>query len=232
VRMHHLLRVLCDGVIPHSGRQAQGGVKYRTLCESCNTKRLGAEYDPDLVRLTHDVDRIISALQVGLAVPSSTLIRVRPQRVLRSVIGHSLAAAVERAATGDWDRELVPYFLDKNLFFPVSARVHYWIYPFQRQVLIRDACFLSHLRHDEGKNPTLFMCIKFYPLAFLVADCRDNNYKFNLPCLSDYGGVDLDTEVDLPLHFKNLPGEQWPEAPSPQYTVAYGGNPLITRNKS
>jgi hypothetical protein len=178
--MHQLFRVLVDGSVPRSGRQAQGGVKYRTLCEDCNSKRLGVEYDPDLIRFAQDVDRFLSALNVRIVVPSHSLVRTRPQRMLRSVIGHILAAAVERLADGDWDRELVKYFLNDGLSFPACARVHYWVYPFQQQVVIRDACFLSLLKSDKemGKNPTIFMCLKFYPLAFLIVDYRDNNYSF------------------------------------------------------
>ena len=229
VRMHQLFRVLVDGSVPHLGRQAQGGVKYRTLCGDCNSKRLGVEYDPDLILLAQDVDRILSALNVGITLPSHTLVRIRPQRVLRSVIGHILAAGVERLADGDWDLELVEYFMNSHLLFPACARIHYWIYPFQQQVVIRDACFLSLLESDKGKNPTLFMCIKFYPLAFLIVDYRDNNYRFNLPCLSEYGSMLLDAEVQLPLYLKNFPRETWPEAPSMDHIVVYGGNPLFAR---
>ena len=228
--MHSLFRVLVDGSVPHSGRQAQAGVKYRTLCGDCNSKRLGFEYDPDLIRLARDVGRFLSALKLGIVVPSHTLIRTRPQRVLRSVVGHLLAAAVERLADGDWDLELVEYFMNTSLSFPACARVHYWLYPFQRQVVIRDACFLSLLKSDKGKNPTIFMCLKFYPLSFLVVDNRDNNYRFNLPCLSDYGAVSLNEEVEAPLYFKNLPRETWPEAPSRHHIVVYGGDPLFAQH--
>lgn len=229
VRMHQLFRVLIDGSVPHSGRQAQGGVKYRTLCRDCNSKRLGVEYDPDLIRLAHDVDRFLSALNVGILLPSHTLVRTRPQRVLRAVIGHILAAAVERPADGDWDRKLVEYFMNADLAFPACVRVHYWIYPFQQQVVIRDAGFLSLLKSDKEKNPTIFMCIKFYPLAFLIVDYRDNNYRFKLPCLSDYGSAPLDEKVELPLYLKDLPGRTWPEAPSRHHLVVYGGEPLFAK---
>ena len=71
------------------------------------------------------------------------------------------------------------------------------------------------------------MCLKFYPLAFLIADSRDSNYSFNLPCLSDHGAVALDTKIDLPIYLNELPTETWPEAPSKQHMVTYGGDPLF-----
>ena len=71
------------------------------------------------------------------------------------------------------------------------------------------------------------MCLKFYPLAFLIADSRDSNYNFDLPRLSDHGSVALDAKIDLPIHLKTLPAETWPEAPSKQHVVTYGGDPLF-----
>lgn len=225
--MHLLFRVLSIGSALSSGRQAQGGVKYRTLCGVCNNSRLGHEYDPDLIRLCKDIDRFLSALDAGIVLPSNILARTHPQRVLRSVIGHTLAAAVGRRADGNWDRDLVSYFLNSDLSFPDCARVYYWVYPFQQQVLIRDACFVSLLLSDKGKSPTLFMCIKFYPLAFLITDNRDSNYRFDLPCLSDFGSVPLDKEVEVPFNLKNIPSKAWPEAPSKQHFAVFGGNPLF-----
>ncbi len=230
MRMHQLIRVLGDGQVLPTGRQAQSGVKYRTLCKRCNSQRLGIECDPALISLAQNVDRFLSAISAGIVVPSHTLVRTRPQRVLRAVVGHSLAAAVERPADGDWDRDLVAYSMDSSCSFPTSARVHYWIYPFQQQVAIRDAGYLSLLKADRDKNPTIFMCLKFYPLAFMIVDCRDRNYTFDLPCLSDYGALPLDNEIEVPIYLKNLPGELWPEAPSTNHVVIYGGDPLFARS--
>ncbi len=227
MRMHQLFRVLGDVAVPPSGRQAQGGVQFRTLCTTCNSERLGLQYDPELIQMTVAVDGFISALNAGLVVPSFIFVRMKPQRVLRSVIGHALAGALHRISDGDWDKDLVEYFLNPSSSFPASARVHYWVYPFRHQVMIRDASYVSLLESDERDNPTLFMCLKFYPLAFLIADCRDSNYRFNLPCLSDHGTMALDTEIDLPIHLRTLPAETWPEAPSKQHLVVYGGDPMF-----
>lgn len=227
MRMHQLFRVLGDGIVPPSGRHAQGGVQFRTLCTTCNSERLGLQYDPELIQLTSTVDHFLCALKAELVVPSFTFIRMKPQRVLRSVVGHAMAGALERLSDGDWDQQLVEYFLNPGLPFPTSARVHYWIYPFGHQLIIRDAAYLSLLESDKTKNPTLFMCLKFYPFAFLIADFRDSNYRFELPCLSDYGNASLDEEIDLPIHLRGLPSETWPEAPTNHHLVVYGGDPLF-----
>ena len=228
-RMHQLFRVLGDGIQPTGGRQAQGGVNFRTLCTKCNSSRLGAQYDPALIQLTIAVDQFISSLKVGLIVPSFTFVETKPQRVLRAVIGHTLAGSLDRVSDGDWDKELVEYFLKPDLSFPASARIYYWVYPYDQQIIIRDASYLSLLKSTQQLNPTLIMCLKFYPLAFLIADNRNLNYQFNLPCLSEHGGVSLDANIYLPIHLKQLPRETWPEAPSPEHLIVYGGDPLYAR---
>ena len=96
MRMHQLFRVLGDGVVPPSGRQAQGGVQFRTLCTTCNSDQLGLRYDPELIQMATAVDRFLSALKAGMVVPSYTFVRLRPQRVLRSVVGHASFPATKK----------------------------------------------------------------------------------------------------------------------------------------
>ncbi len=228
-RMSQLFQILSEGRLPTQWRQAQGGVKYRTICGKCNNGLLGAEYDPSLIEWCSHIDQFLSALRSGIRLPSHTATEIRPNRILRSVIGHMLAAAVDRPATGDFDQELVEYFLDPTRPFPASARLYYWLYPFTSQVVIRDAVYKSMLKVDREKNLTLFMLLKFYPVAFMVADARDDNTSFKWTCLSEHASAHLDDSSWVPIYLNDFPSQWWPEAPSESHFVVYGGEPLFAQ---
>jgi len=229
VRMHQLYELLTAGKLSSSARQAQGGVKFRTICAKCNNTLLGAEYDPALIHVAKEIDQFLSALNAGVVIPGHTSVRVKPQRLMRAVVGHLLAADVGRRADGPWDGPLAQYFLDQSRPLPSDAHIYYWLYPYRQQLLTRDAVYLSLASHDKGKDSTYFMLLKFFPLAFMICDGAPNCYRFNLPSLTMHGALPIDGEVEMPVYFKSVRHELWPEAPTEQHVILYGGNPLFAK---
>lgn len=226
MRMHQLIEVLGAGRVPPHGRQAQGGVKYRSICARCNNRLLGTEYDPELIRLAVEIDRFLSALRVGVVVPSHTQVRVRSQRLARAVAGHVLAAAIQRPATGAFDQPLANYFLDPKLPFPSDLSLSYWLYPFRQQVVVRDGVIISTRISESKATPTYFMLLNFYPLAFLLTTKGSNSYRFNLLSLDNLAQLGIDDDTDLNVAFKGFPNEWGPEAPSDEHVPVFAGQTL------
>src|SRR5690606_2194766 len=142
-------------------RLSQNGVKYRTVCHRCNNTLLGAQYDPALIEF---VNRVAVVLRSPLQLPKDFAILGRPQAVSRAVIGHLSAQGVGRYRKGPLTEAVRDYFLDPSLPLPEPLRVFYWAYPYQSQVLVRDAGYI-HL--GEGK-PFALWFMKFFPVAFMV----------------------------------------------------------------
>lgn len=77
---------------------SQDGVKFRSLCRRCNNERLGAETDPELVKLCNHADAV---LRSRLVLPPSFAIDVRPMRALRSVVGQGVGEDEGRAESDE-----------------------------------------------------------------------------------------------------------------------------------
>jgi hypothetical protein len=119
---------------------SQNGVKYRTLCGRCNNKLLGHTYDPYLTAFANGTAAL---LQSSLYLPSLLAVRVRPQAIMRSVLGHIAAQGVDRYKKGPHTEEVRDYILDLSKPLPQALSMYYWAYPHKRQVLVRDASYMD-----------------------------------------------------------------------------------------
>jgi hypothetical protein len=124
------------------GRHMQSGSYFKTICTECNSARLGARYDPELIAFANS---ITSILRSSLDLPESVAIPCQPGLLARGVLGHILAVGVgrtERTPLLDAVREFVT---DEESIWPEGIEIHYWLYPYKREVLIRDAALAVDL---------------------------------------------------------------------------------------
>ncbi|EAU53858.1 hypothetical protein SPV1_12827 [Mariprofundus ferrooxydans PV-1] len=204
------------------GRSSQGGVKYRTICKRCNGRVLGESYDKDFKKFTDQTHKILNSLTL-LALPSTLSIAVKPQRVMRAIIGHLCSVGVNRYQKGPHTEEIKSYILDPKLNLPSFINIYYWVYPYKRQILIRDAV----LKDLGCEGQAYFWLMKFYPIAFFVVWDNPINYTFpNLQKLSRYRNASIDDVVELPLDLKKLPPECWPEQPTGSSIICYGNGSM------
>lgn len=200
---------------PRRARRLQNGVSYRSLCHRCNSEKLGAEYDPALAEFCTRV-RVIA--DSSLELPRWLSVRICPQRVMRSVLGHMAAQGVNRYQKGPITEPLRDYLLHTPTALPDGLRVYYWLYPYRGQVLIRDG-----VRMRLGVNePILFWLLKFSPLAFMVTFNETGDPAYRHSRLDPYGRDAIDVEVDVSLTVDALVHEYWPEAPDNDGAVMYG----------
>lgn len=198
-----------------STRFSQDGVKYRTLCAKCNNERLGLGYDPTLIALTKDVR---AYLESTLHLPAEMQFQTKPNRLVRSVVGHLLAHGVGEHRNGTMMERLTDYFLDESILFPEELKLYYWVYPFNDQVIIKGAGVSLHYWNSFA----VFMLLKFFPMSFLIVLDEPVEWRLPLRRLDLMLTKHIDEESTISVLFTDLPPQRWPEAPGRKGMVLYG----------
>ena len=208
-------RLSPDSRGPRRARRLQNGVSYRSLCRRCNSEKLGLEYDPALAEFCA---RVRAVAESSLRLPRQLTVRVKPQRVMRSVLGHMAAQGVNRYRKGPITEPLRDYLLDSSTPLPDGLRFYYWLYPFRGQVAVRDAVRIS----SGVGEPTLFWLLKFAPLAFMASFEQGTEPAHRLMRLDPFGADPIDAEYDVGLTLEPILHQYWPEAPDADGAVMYG----------
>lgn len=198
---------------------SQGGLHFKTICENCNNKLLGTEYDPALIRVVQEIQTYFTnASGSRLMLPQTHLFDYQPNRFLRSVLGHLLAAnAVGDIATNTpvtpLDTSLREYVLDSSQMLPENIHVYYWLYPHRRQVIMKH-CGMGF----QGSAGDLIYghVFKFFPFGFWVVWNEQTNSKvkrINLPRLDIDTSLIVSATARLAINFWPLQASNFPEAP-------------------
>ncbi len=208
-----------------STRFSQDGVKYRTLCKKCNNERLGLKYDRTLISLA---EAIRAYLESTLHLPAEMQIQIRPNRLVRSIVGHLLAHGVGEHRNGRIIERLTDYFLDESLFFPQELKLYYWVYPYNDQVIVKGASVSVHY----WSSFAFIMLLKFFPLSFLFVLNEPSEWRLPFRRLDTILTNRIDDEFVLTVDFTGLPPQRWPEAPGNKGMVlhsTYGATGAIPR---
>ncbi|MGF6664822.1 hypothetical protein QF000_006490 [Paraburkholderia atlantica] len=211
VQLHHLTHRLSPSESTARWRNFQNGVKYRTICASCNNG-LGFSDDPALIDFSQAVANVMAT--PGLYGARSAC----PQNIMRSVLGHLSAQGVDRYVKGPSTENIAWYLTDRSVTLPTSVRIHWWPYPFRHQVLARDCAFLD----VPSGHVTPLWIMKFFPLAFVVA--------LNCPPALRLPGIELSAYRDcldgerqlLEIDCRSIVHQHWPEAPTDESILAFG----------
>jgi hypothetical protein len=216
VEMHHIARILNVARPSPGGRFSQDGVKFRTLCARCNNEFLGAKYDPAFNEFSQAVGLFLKS---SLVLPPVTYVKGQPQKIARSLFGHLSAQGIDRYLKGPHTDDLRDYFLDPTRPLPDYWNIYYWVYPYQTQVLVRDAV-LKDLRCEDN---AYIWIMKFFPLAFLMVWDDPKGYGYSqYPNLMKWRHIAIDDTVDMPVQLTVVPHERWPEAPTEHTFLMYG----------
>jgi len=216
VRFSHIAERLSSQRRPRA-QKAPDGVKYRSLCARCNNEVLGAEYDPALIEMGRQASALLTS---PVLLPRTMTVRVKPQRVVRAVLGHIAAQGVNRYDKGSITVPLSDYIHDPTRPMPPDLRFCYWLYPHRSRVLMRDAAIMTLF--NQGKGSMMWL-LKSFPLAFAALWERD--FRFEVPAPRDfdaYASAGIDDFVDLPIDLFNVPPEEWPEAPTNNTMIMVG----------
>jgi hypothetical protein len=200
-------------------RRFQAGISFRSLCQDCNNL-LGGKYDPALAEMCSQVRNIVNGI---LRLPDEIRLQVRPQPILRSVLGHLAAQGIERPIS-EWLRN---YLLDRTLPLPDEIRMYYWLYPHRSQILVRDGGRLE----IASRTTTVFWLMKFFPLAFMATIGEPQQRVYRLNNLDTFRDVSFSDEYPVALRLRPIVPQHWPEHPGESGAVLYGpqavwGDPL------
>jgi len=204
--------------------KAQDGVKYRTLCARCNNALLGGRYDPVLIDFN---SRVSSLLASSVVLPTTMAIPTKPALLMRSIWGHLAAVGVDRYLKGPRTEEWREFFLDETLPVPAGTHFHYWIYPYRRQALIRDAASLDMSKRGHAT----YWLMKFYPMAFAVwmpSDGWTLGYRDFAKCCTSNPNDVVDVLVDL----ARAPHELILEAPTTTQAIMFGRDSIVANSRA
>lgn len=173
---------------------SQNGIKYRTLCDDCNNRILGAEYDREYKRLVDTLYNLY--ISPGDIAQYIVITGLKINRVARAVVGHLLAAR-EDYFDGELENELRKFVLDQDSLPPKNLKLLYYTYPYNTVMIVRDIVPMK-IGNQDYKVPSCFMsCLNTFPIAFILAsECKDacGLYDMFELCTSN-----IDEEIDIKI---------------------------------
>lgn len=197
------------------GRSFQQGVKFRTICESCNSRVIGTLYDPPLVALSNDISKYMFSQVVR---PKLAYFRTQPDLVARAIAGHILALGLEHYPRGEMGDALASFVLDRDAAPPDGLGIYYWVYPYWEQVSIRCFSFLINF----GTPPLIVSLLKYTPIAFMLTWKADPIFNIPYPNLLNYFPNEPGGFADVPLDFTLIPPARYPEMPGKEGVSLHG----------
>ena len=195
---------------------SQSGLNVLSICGNCNNNLLGTEYDPELIKVSKQVAGIVRVQrELGLSLPEKIDLSVKPQRLIRSVIGHILAGELPTTGTppisAPFPDALRNYFLDQASSLLNKLEVYYWVYPSNQQIVIN----LLAIGSAMGEGFISGSCLlKFFPLAFWIVWDKPDSFPISLTKMSKDKFKGLDETCEMVLDLRNIPPFGYPEVPS------------------
>lgn len=206
--------------------KAHDGVKYRTLCARCNNALLGGRYDPVLIDFTRNVTDLLSS---QLLLPGALAVPTKPALLMRAIWGHLAAVGVDRYRKGPRTEEWRDFFLDDSLPVPAGVNFYYWIYPYRRQALIRDAGAMD--LSIAGAGQALFWSMKFYPIAFTVW-MPQSGWVLSSRDLATYRTASPNDFADVLIDLDSVPHELTLEAPTDTQAIFFGKDSVVANSRA
>jgi len=124
---------------------------------------------------------------------------------MRGILGHLVASKIE-IDESLFDETVREFIFDENTPIPEKICLFYWVYPYNRTVIMRDFAMPS-VRGNFGSFG-VFQTIKYFPVAYLAADLP--RYESLLE-LTKYRECSIDEEVNIPIRLDKHEHYFWPE---------------------
>lgn len=219
------LRTLSQYLSKPSGKptHSQSGLNILSICGECNNNLLGTQYDPELIKVSEKVAQMVRVeRELGLSLPEKIDLDVKPQRLIRSVIGHILAAKLpirgEPRISAPFPDALRSYFLDQSTNIPEELEVYYWVYPSNKQIVINSLGVLSTM--GGGFIPSSCL-LKFFPLAFWIVWDKPTSFPIHSTKIPKDNFKSLDETCKIILDLRHILPLNYPEVSSDRYIIMY-----------
>lgn len=195
----------------------QNGFQCRTICDNCNNKLLGSDFDKEFKKF-YDKAKELKRMHSSIIFDSINKIDVDAKKILRCILAHFLAANachseknVEETLQTPLDQNIVyeryrQFVLGKTQSIE-NSDVYYWYYPFSNIVINPYFGCMTDAFTPMKKN-LIGTLIKFFPIALFILnrDSSDGIPRGNLfDCNSK--AIALNFEHFLPKEYLERPLE-------------------------
>lgn len=174
-------------------KQAQNGIKFKTICAQCNNERLGHELDPALGEFQeHVIEQVSRCTSIADTLPFD----IKINHICRAVVGHLLAAFPDYIDT-DIENQLREYFFDKSKASICGQHLYVWINCEKRIGIARNI----GIANDPIIRNCIVSLLKFPGLAFMLCN---RSVDDNLVDLFEYTTTNFDDIVEFPLNISSI----------------------------
>ncbi|BAY74348.1 hypothetical protein NIES25_07610 [Nostoc linckia NIES-25] len=225
------LRTLGQYLTEPSGKpvNSQSGLNLLSICGNCNNNLLGTEYDRELIEVSKKVATLVRVKQeLGFSLPETIKLSVKPQRLVRAVIGHILAGKLptpgQPPISAPFPNALRNYFLDTSSAIPNNIEVYYWVYPSNKQIVIDSLGIGSGIGEGFISGSCL---LKFFPLAFWIVWDKPPSFPINLKKISSENFKGLDESCEIVVDLRNLPPLNYPEVPGESRYIMFRNDSTV-----
>ena len=189
-------------------KKYQNGIRFRSLCEECNNKILGANFDIILEEFSNQIIQKMNNSSSIVKIP------IKVNRLCRAICGHILATKNYYDNESLIDKELRKYVLDEKKLPPEGMSLLYWVYPYSTIIIMRDFCACSIYNKYEFPKGMLSI-VNSFPCAYIISTKKEECGLFDLfnVCSSNIDEV-VELSVDCRSYYfpnsKHLRPFEWP----------------------
>jgi hypothetical protein len=203
----------------------QGGLKFKTLCATCNNELLGLSFDPELKYFVDNMHRGLQGVASNVVLPRIVRLEANLHLVAKSVIGHILAAhSVDDTQTWRPDigasESLRQYFLNPGRHFPRDWRLYCWPYLSRKQVILRHAAWMDVSLSKPAEKTVYGHLLKFLPFGFWLVHNQPMEFVIDALDITPRGVPDATREV-VSFNLRHAPHHLYPENPSGHHIMLF-----------
>ena len=183
------------------GIQSQNGVKFTTICKSCN-EMMGHKYDIAINEFALSVGRY---LRSQLIFPAIIQHKTRPGALIRGILGHLISAKLH-PDEAIFDKLAASLVLNDSMPIPDDIHIFYWIFPYDSSCIVRDVAIA--LLTDPSQTIQYCQFIKYFPIAYLVSNRPAYD---DLEELTQFRDAAINDEISIPIRLREVKPLHWPE---------------------
>lgn len=210
-------------------KQSQDGLYFVTLCKECNNNagRHDKHYT-DFCRKIRSEYKYLSINKIELL--KNTHSFGYPKHIIHSVLLKSLA--VKQQTDDVTSDKMIRDYLMGTSSYPDNIKIFYWVYPYDQQLVMKDAAFINLTFPTEGKA-FFGTLIKSNPLAIFVVDTDENMDGYKIPRFEVFKDTSFDSKEKILVPYSLSIPVDWPESMSYSMVLTgrEGGNAIVAKPK-
>jgi hypothetical protein len=197
------------------GRNFRGGLRFRTLCATCNNSILGGKLDKAIGAFFSAVRKLVES---PLLISGTVNVAARPNEIYKGLLAH-MVSANDNGVPSAFDVEAREIVFGKRSLNLSSWSLFYWIYKGDEIFLMRHA---YHTVWHPMVRVIPMHVLKLYPLGFMFAQ---EPWFMGLPNMRSYLQRRDEDEIDLPVQLGRVEDyPTWPVVATRTSMILLGGD--------